>query len=147
MKLETMKGFTLVESLIVVFACTTFLLLPTLSINRWQQGIELEQFLSTFEKHLLLTQQMAIVTMQDTKIIFDEQEQQLQFVLSDTENIQLPIPTALKASGPDKIVFKSMSGNNGRLAKFAYFWTEKKQLIEFQFQLGSGRYVKKITQL
>lgn len=147
MKKKTLKGFTLIESLVVVFVCTFFMLLPTLSIERWRHMIEIEQFLSTFEKQVLFTQQMAIIKMTDTQIVFEEEQQQLYFIVSENEQIHLSVPTDLNASGPNKIVFKAISGNNGKLAKFTYDWPEKKQSIEFQFQLGSGRYVKKINRL
>ncbi|GGC87071.1 competence type IV pilus minor pilin ComGD [Enterococcus wangshanyuanii] len=147
MKRKVLNGFTLIESLIVVFVCTFFMLLPVLSIERWQRMIEIEQFLSTFEKQLLFTQQMAIVKMTDTQIVFEKEEQQLYFVVSEHEQARLSVPEGLNASGPNKIVFKAQSGNNGKLAKFTYDWSEKQQSFEFQFQLGSGRYVKKINQL
>ncbi|WP_242586736.1 competence type IV pilus minor pilin ComGD [Candidatus Enterococcus ikei] len=146
-----MKGFTLIESMIVLLICTMFLLLPTLAINKWKQVLEVEQFLSTFEKHLLYTQQMAIVNTVDTQIIFFEQSQQINFMIPNNgqylEEEPLKIPASLKGFGPNKITFKKGSGNNGRLSKFSFSWLEKKQLIEFQFQLGSGRYVKKIEKL
>lgn len=143
-----MKGFTLIESLIVLSICTIFILLPTLAIKKWKQVLEVDQFLSSFEKKILFTQQMAVVNTMDTQIVFFEQQQQIHFLIPKNdakfEAEILEIPTALKAVGPDKLIFKKGSGNNGKLAKYSFSWTEKNQLIEFQFQLGSGRFVKKI---
>ncbi|OJG27529.1 prepilin-type N-terminal cleavage/methylation domain-containing protein [Enterococcus caccae] len=137
--------------MVVVFICTLFLLLPTLTIKKSQQVLEVKHFFSSFEKNILFTQQMAVVEMVDTQVLFFEQNQQIQFWLSKSESSTgkhiLKVPESLKATGPDKIIFKNSSGNNGKLAKFSFLWTEKKQVIEFQFQLGSGRYVKKIKQV
>lgn len=145
---NNMKGFTLIESLIVLFVCSIFILLPTLAINKWREVLEVEQFLSSFEKKMLFTQQMAVLNTLDTRIVFLEHSQQIDFLVPKNEQIIkkiiVEIPASLKAEGPKEIVFKNGSGNNGRLSKFSFYWTEKDQLIEFQFQLGSGRYVKKI---
>ncbi|MGX7273002.1 MULTISPECIES: competence type IV pilus minor pilin ComGD [Enterococcus] len=149
--MNNMKGFTLIESLIVVFICTIFMLLPTLAIKKWKQVLEVDQFLSSFEKKLLFTQQMSVVNTIDTQIVFFEQSQQIHFLIPKSEHTLeteiLEIPVTLIANGPDKITFKKGSGNNGKLSKFSFSWTQRKQLIEFQFQLGSGRYLKKIKQL
>lgn len=151
MNLNNRDGFTLIESLIVLFVCTLFMLLPTLAIKHTQQALEVEQFISSFEKKILFTQQMAVVEMVDTQIRFFKQTQQVKFLVAKnsytTEEDSVTIPSALNAEGPDKIIFKKVSGNNGKLAKFSFYWTEKNQVIEFQFQMGSGRYVKKIKQL
>lgn len=146
-----MKGFTLIESLFVLFICSMFILLPTLSIQKWQRVLEVEQFLSSFEKRLLLTQQMAVVNNINTQILFLDQENRITFIgpkiAANLEEIQLIIPASLLADGPEKITFKKGSGNNGNLAKYSFVWEEKQQVIEFQFQLGSGRYVKKIKDI
>lgn len=141
------KGFTLIESLVVLFICTLFMLLPTLTINKWKQTLEVEQFLSSFEKKMLFTQQIAVVNTIDTQIIFFDKRQQINFKNGQTVEEILEIPLTLQTVGPDKLTFKKGSGNIGKLSKFSFLWTEKNQLIEFQFQLGSGRYVKKIKQL
>ncbi|WP_271494386.1 competence type IV pilus minor pilin ComGD [Enterococcus sp. 5H] len=146
-----MKGFTLIESLLVLFICSIFLLLPTLSIKQWQRTLEVEQFLSSFEKRILLTQQMAIVNSVNTQILFSDQGNRITFISpkisANLEEYQLIIPSSLLADGPGKITFKKGSGNNGNLAKYSFVWEEKQQVIEFQFQLGSGRYVKKIKDI
>ncbi|MBO0474339.1 prepilin-type N-terminal cleavage/methylation domain-containing protein [Enterococcus ureasiticus] len=142
-----MKGFTLIESLVVLFICTIFMLFPTLTINKWKQVLEVDQFLSSFEKKLLFTQQMAVVNTVDTQVIFFEQSQQINFKNGQAVEEILEIPVSLQLAGPEKLTFKKGSGNIGKLSKFSFSWIEKNQLIEFQFQLGSGRYVKKIKQL
>lgn len=145
-----MKGFTLIEILVVFLVCTLFMLLPTLAINKWRQIVEVDQFLSSFEKKMIFTQQMAVVNAVDTQIIFLEKNQHINFLIPKNEQIVedeiLEIPASLEISGSDKLAFKKGSGNISKLSKFSFLWKDKKQLIEFQFQLGSGRYIKKIKQ-
>lgn len=145
-----MKGFTLIEILVVFLVCTLFMLLPTLAINKWRQIVEVDQFLSSFEKKMVFTQQMAVVNAVDTQIIFLEKNQHINFLIPKNEQIVedeiLEIPASLEISGSDKLAFKKGSGNINKLSKFSFLWKDKKQLIEFQFQLGSGRYIKKIKQ-
>lgn len=101
------------------------------------------QFFGSFERHLLHTQQVAVTGEQDTMIYL--KKQQLHFVSTYAENI-LDIPLELEAVGPEKITFKQGSGNNGRLAKYSFVWKDRKKQIDYQFQMGSGRYVKKISE-
>ncbi|MDA9471511.1 hypothetical protein C240_1679 [Enterococcus sp. 5H] len=94
---------------------------------------------------------MAIVNSVNTQILFSDQGNRITFISpkisANLEEYQLIIPSSLLADGPGKITFKKGSGNNGNLAKYSFVWEEKQQVIEFQFQLGSGRYVKKIKDI
>lgn len=142
-------AFTLIETLVVLLCCSLFLLLPVLSIQSWQKRIEVQQFLSSFEKNILFTQQMAIVNSMDTLLFLDEEKQEIFFYSTKqvADKTKLIIPGVLKVSGPKQIVFKKATGNNGNLSKFIFNWQSGKQRIEYQFQLGSGRFVKKIIEL
>lgn len=59
----------------------------------------------------------------------------------------LAVPEKMTVSGPSKLSFLHSSGNNGRLVKYIFTWTEKKQQLILQFQMGSGKYTKKINYL
>ncbi|WP_338070477.1 competence type IV pilus minor pilin ComGD [Enterococcus rivorum] len=141
------QGFTLLESLLALSVCSLFLLLPTLAINEWQQVLQVEQFFNSVEKNILFTQQMAVVQSVDTKILFSEEKQLIEFVTQEEKNGQLEIPEAIMGRGPGKVTFKKITGNNGVLGKYEFDWPEKRQRVVFQFQLGSGKYVKKILSL
>lgn len=147
---KSLAGFTLIEMLIVLSLVTIFTIIPTMSISRWQKVLQGEQFIATFEKQLAFIQQNAIVQEKDMTVVFSEAKQQ--FILPEMERQQeyfwtLAIPEDLKVTGPSKIVFLRKSGNNGRLEKYTFIWQAQNKQIEFQFQLGSGKYVKKITSL
>lgn len=137
-----MKGFTLGESIIVLSVCVCFLLLPVLKLENYIQTIESEQFLDSFEKKILYTQQMSIVMNRDTQILFDELNQKFTYIIDqDNEIIIVTVPDQLIAKGPSKIVFKQATGNNGNLSKYLFVDEKKQQIIEFQFQLGSGEFL------
>lgn len=140
------KGFTLIESLLVLFICSIFLMFPTLAIKKWQEVLIVEQFLTSVEKNILFTQQMSVVEQIDTKIFFSEEAQFIEFDIQGDrqENRKLVLPRNLLGRGPKKNIFKSISGNNSRLEKYEFDWQDKKQRIVFQFQMGSGKYIKKI---
>ncbi|MBP1045221.1 prepilin-type cleavage/methylation domain-containing protein [Enterococcus sp. BWM-S5] len=136
----------MVETLLVLLVTTFLIGLPSLLIEKSQKNIVVNQFFASFEKHLLHTQQLAITGEQDTSIIFSEGSDEVLFYFDQTKET-LRIPEELKAAGPEKIVFKQGTGNNGRLSKYSFEWKDKKKRIDYQFQMGSGRYVKKIIAL
>ena len=142
-------AFTLFETLLVLLCCSVFLLLPVLSIQSWQRKIEVQQFLTSFEKNILFTQQIAIVNGIDTKLTLNEDKQEIIFYSTKqiADTTKLMVPEALKVSGPKQISFKKTTGNSGNLSKFIFKWQAEKQAIEYQFQLGSGRFVKNIIEL
>lgn len=140
-------GFTLLETLLVLFISSFFLLLPTLAIKQWQQVLTVEQFFNSVEKNILFTQQMSVVENVDTLILFSEEQQTIEFITQGEPNKRLKIPKNITGKGPRKITFKKRTGNNGILGKYEFEWLEKEQRIIFQFQMGSGKYVKKIISI
>ena len=148
-KPSKLSAFTLFETLLVLSCCLLFLLIPTISIQYWQRKIEANQFLASFEKNILFTQQIAILNGKNTQLSLDEQNQKILFYSIQQEEPSkiLMVPKTLKVSGPKKIIFKQFTGNNGNLSKFVFYLQFEKKRIEYQFQLGSGRFVKKIIEL
>lgn len=146
LKNKIWQAFTLVEALIVLLVCSTFLFLPVLAVKQVKRSLEGEQFIAAFEKQLLFTQQLAIVDNHDTQVIFDETKQTVYFLASPSTEEVLTVPPDITMSGPQKITFKKGSGNNGTLSKYVFIWANRRLKIDCQFQLGSGRYVKKIKE-
>ena len=129
---------TLVSLTIVCFMT----MLPTLAIHRWQETLKIEQFLATVEKQLRFAQQQAIV--------LEETQQSFSFpdkLNQSARRTLLAVPEKMTVSGPSKLSFLHSSGNNGRLVKYIFTWTEKKQQLILQFQMGRGKYTKKINYL
>lgn len=141
-------GFTLIEMLLTLFLVITFLMLPSIRLGKWLEQLRVNYFFDTFEKKLLYTQQMAIVLNQDTTVFLKEDDT-IQYTVSNRHNDEqnLIIPKELTASATMKVVFKKQTGNNGYLAKFSFIWKEKKQQINYQFEMGSGRFTKKTVEL
>ncbi|MGC6768327.1 competence type IV pilus minor pilin ComGD [Enterococcus sp. LJL128] len=140
------QGFTLIEALLVLLVAAFLISMPSLLLKQSQQNIIVGQFFMRFEKHLLYVQQMAIVSERDSGIYLNTKESRLIFSSANGEEI-LNIPEELVVQGPQKIVFKNGTGNNGSLSKYSFEWVSKKERIEFQFQMGNGRYVKKIHKI
>ena len=119
-------------------------MLPTLAIHRWQETLKIEQFLATVEKQLRFAQQQA------QEVWFFEEQQSFSFpdkLNQSARRTLLAVPEKMTVSGPSKLSFLHSSGNNGRLVKYIFTWTEKKQQLILQFQMGSGKYTKKINYL
>ncbi|EOL41184.1 competence type IV pilus minor pilin ComGD [Enterococcus phoeniculicola] len=145
MRKKEARGFTLVESLITLFVVTSFTLLPTLSTIRLQDKIEIEQFFASLEKRILASQQAAITGMLPSEMqITDSSIYFRTLVSTGIDWSLLIIPKELVYTGTSKLVFSMNSGNNSSLSKMSFYWKEKKETISYQFQLGSGRYIKKI---
>ncbi|MBL1228108.1 prepilin-type cleavage/methylation domain-containing protein [Enterococcus sp. BWB1-3] len=144
-RINNCSGFTLIETLLVFVVAVSLISLSSLLVEKNISNFSTAQFFSSFEKQLLYTQQMAVVGAVDTEVYFSLEEQQFRFVTGSKEEALL-LPEALAATGPAKIIFKKGTGNNGNLSKYSFKYSRKNQLIEFQFQMGSGKYVKKISE-
>lgn len=145
MRKKEARGFTLVESLITLFVVTSFTLLPTLSTIRLQDKIEIEQFFASLEKRILASQQAAITGMLPSDMQITASSIYFRTLVSTGIDWSLLIiPKELVYTGTSKLVFSMNSGNNSSLSKMSFYWKEKKETISYQFQMGSGRYIKKI---
>lgn len=145
MRKKEARGFTLVESLITLFVVTSFTLLPTLSTIRLQDKIEIEQFFASLEKRILASQQAAITGMLPSDMQITASSIYFRTLVSTGIDWSLlTIPKELVYTGTSKLVFSMNSGNNSSLSKMSFYWKEKKETISYQFQMGSGRYIKKI---
>lgn len=156
MKIEQKNnpGFTLIETLIVLFLVCSFVLLPTLALQRWQQQLEKRYFYYQLEKSILHLQQVAITDHQNTQIhLFQDDQQMLVFFTTQTEFPWkiLNVPESIKLVSGYSISFSAGKGNisttqpgNGSIPKIIF--NEQEQLpnqVIYQFQLGSGRFERK----
>jgi competence protein ComGD len=145
-----LAGFTLIEVLIVLGLITFFTFLPTILLTQWQRAVQTEQFLATFEKQLVWAQQNAVIWNQNMEVYFSEDQQSFTFTeVKNGEPVkqEFRLPEGLTGQGPSQITFLKMTGNNRHLGKYIFYWEARNQRIEYQFQLGSGKYVKKIYSL
>lgn len=143
------KGFTLLETLVVIFVVTTFVLLPTIVFQSWQQILQQRFCLYRLEKLVLHHQQLAITENKNTYIDLHNDKELIIFALPGEtlawKHFDLPATIDLKSGG--RITFKAGSGNitgdhsAGSIPKILLQVGEES--VTYQFQLGSGRFVKK----
>lgn len=148
------KGFTLIESLIALIVVTAFVLLPSLSLAEWQRNIEEKIFFQRFERLITATQQAAITQNSPTKITEDVAQTEFYFWHKNMDKGSLEVQKVLtipesvipKAGVSTKgMLFKEATGNNTDMLKFSFQLSGQSTMITYQFQLGSGKYVKKIS--
>lgn len=137
-------GFTIAESLITLFVISIFLFIPTLTLQPLIAKTKVELFLAQFEQNFLLLQQTAITQQIETTLRFDQEKRVLQYEILEQESYpDLPLPEALSCKMTQTIVIKADSGNYSGMESVIFQWEKTK--ITYQFQLGSGRFVKTIT--
>ncbi|KAF1299089.1 hypothetical protein BAU15_00130 [Enterococcus sp. JM4C] len=142
-----LKGFTLIETLIALMVVTSFVFIPTLASAPLQKKIEVEQFFTTLEKRVLASQQAAITGMLPSEVQISAHSIYFRTMISTgIKWANLEIPKELIYTGTPKIVFAMNSGNNSSLKKMSFYWQAENKVISYQFQLGSGRYIKKIAE-
>lgn len=110
--------------------------------------MEIEQFFTQFEHRIYVTQKIAIVNQQTTTIAYDPNLNQMIFNIPKTmiDWTILKVPKEIEVKKKEKISFAAYTGNESSLKAYEFYWNEKKQTIIYQFQMGSGHYIKKIKQ-
>lgn len=146
MRRTTMKpypGFTLIESLVVLFVVTLFIALPSIVIQDAKETLEVVHFLDHFEKNILMTQQAAITSNERTRMMQRDTTTEYYFYTDTIE--KLDMPKDLRASRIKTLYFNSGSGNNSSLQKLHFYWDKNNQKITYSFLFARGHYEKKIT--
>ena len=143
------SGFTLFETLLVLFLVCSFVLLPTIALKSWQSQLEKKFFYYQFEKSILHLQQVAITDHRGTRIELHKDQQRIIFYTIHTELPwkRLNVPDAIQLERRDTIFFSAGKGNistdqpgNGNIPKVVFY--DNGQII-YQFQMGSGRFERK----
>lgn len=148
-------GFTLVESIAVLFVMGSFCLLPVLMVAAWQEELTVRRFLNHFEKMVFVCQQIAVVESRNTSIKNVAQpERMFLFYTGSVANNRpqpypedrfeaLVIPEVLTGGNSIKeIKFLAESGHPSRLATVRFGWPKRGITYTYQFQLGGGRFEK-----
>ena len=141
------SGYTLFESLLLILLLTTILSFPVLAFSAWKNELAVYQFFSQFEKRIYTTQKIAIVNQIQTGFYWNNDENQIIFRMSQPDEASwkvLDIPDEITLKRHASITFAAGTGNEGSLKAYQFYWEEKGQTITYQFQMGSGRYTKRI---
>ncbi|MGX7174614.1 competence type IV pilus minor pilin ComGD [Enterococcus ratti] len=139
-------GYTLLETLFVLTIVLGMFMFPIFSISSWQQRMVIDQFFNQLDQRIYATQKIAIVSQQLTSIFYDQKCNQIVFDVPKT-NINwsiLKIPFEIEVKKMEPISFSAKTGNESTLKAYQFYWKMKKQTIIYQFQMGSGHYIKKI---
>ncbi len=126
------KGFTLLESL-VVLAITAFLLLGLSGgVKQTFASVEEQLFFLSFEHLYRDTQKLSALSKQEMTLTLDNEK-----ISNGIETLDLPENIKL---GKDMTLHFDQTGGNSSLAKLN-FQTPKKT-VEYQLYIGSGQYKK-----
>lgn len=144
------NGFTLIESLIVLFVISLFTFLPGLLLENYRQHLEERQFFAELEQRIILTQQLAVTNQVSTKIKSAGNKQEVHFStqLVSGETSQdwwiLPVPEGIEVISESMISFQKETGKNeGKLGLLHFKVGERK--VKYQFQMGYNRFEKSCT--
>ena len=144
------KGFTLLESMLVLSILSVFIFLPILSIRSITETLQVTHFFAQLEKNLLVCQQTAIVSNRSTYLAqASGQRQVLNFRLSPGEWLEpLPVPESLTVGNlSGKITFTGGTGNADASRKILFTWPKQQQQITYKFLFGKGRFEQEIKAL
>ncbi|MBO1308195.1 prepilin-type N-terminal cleavage/methylation domain-containing protein [Enterococcus sp. 669A] len=145
--LKSKCGYTLIESLIVLVVVCSFVLLPTILFASWQQKLERQFFYYQLEKSIVYIQQVAICDQKTTRIDL-HQDKQIIYFMAGNEDFpwrELKLPESVVLQSKHSIMFNKNTGNittnqpeSGNIPKISF--TDSTGTVNYQFQLGSGRY-------
>lgn len=139
------KGFTLVESLIVMLCISVFFLVPLIMTKNWKEQLEANMFLNKLERGIEKTHQSAIIEGHGTSInqkrnssdiIFNYWHHQEQM----SDYLKVEYPFVLKTN--ETITFIHTTGNISKLQVIKLRDELNKKEIIYKFQIGSGKVIK-----
>lgn len=141
------QGFTLLESLLVLFCISIFFTVPFIMVKHWKEQIEVEMFFNQLERSIEKTHQSAILEGIDTTI---EQinKQKFKFIyehhgVTRSEYLEVEPPLVLRTN--ENITFK---GGTGNISKIEHIKIEDRlndRIVTYKFQFGSGKVIKNET--
>lgn len=146
-KFKNKEGFTLLESVVVLFLVSILIGFPILSVRKAEESIKIQLFIEELTTGITLMQSHAIMNRQPTIIEVKPDTQMIDFRVygGDSRSLDYSIipPEEVKlANHSEKYIFGSDSGNIGQYGSFSF--TAPTGEYKLVFQMGSGRfYVRK----
>ncbi|MGX7059646.1 competence type IV pilus minor pilin ComGD [Vagococcus humatus] len=148
---KKLASFTLIESLLVLLIITIIWLMPVLYTRYWEENIQTTIFFQSFEQKLLKAQEQAIISGRPSyvNILFSNDKVDWHFFKLDQQPLEesLNIPTKVTGLQDSHLVFLAYSGNISQIIKLTFTDHQHQEKIVYQFQLGSGKYEKKISRI
>ncbi len=144
-------GFTLIESLVVLFVVSLLLFMPILSIHRVVESIKIDLFFRELSSNITLMQNHAILNGEQTRIEFSPSQNSIRFrVLGSKKGSHHPLNQTidlgeesykLQGTGYRQVTFYAHTGNISITDRQWRFNIETTQgIYELVFQIGSGRF-------
>ncbi|MCI1902580.1 MAG: type II secretion system GspH family protein [Enterococcaceae bacterium] len=138
------RGFTLLETLIVMMIASMMMLLALFGWGRLQDDLEEQRFLANFERNIQHIQQVAIIQEVVTFFRFSKQDGEITFYSRKngylTKIHEMKIPSAIEAAGSAETQFLRGSGNISKLTSYTFQLKNQQKKVTYQFQVGSGRF-------
>lgn len=129
---STRKGFTLLESLLVLFVISWFAISLSGSVSRIFREVKEQVFFWDFEHLYQDSQQLALSSQQPVQLCLEGQT-----VSNGYQTIQLP--DSVRILTEQQLEFDKKGGNSS-LAKVQFAKGER--VVSYQLYMGSGRYKK-----
>lgn len=147
------KGFTLIESLLVLFVISVFLAVPTIVVKDSVAELEVARFFECFEKSMLATQQAAILENKESRVdqFIVEPQSFIRFKFATGAEIvpTLYVPEEITMFPTENtyVAFSGGVGTNSRLQTITFDYAKENKRIKYHFLFGKGHYDKEITTL
>jgi len=149
--MKKQAGFTLIESLLILIIAAGLLLLPTLSIDRITESIQIDLFFREMTAKMTMMHNHTLLHNERTSVQFAPQNELIRFRVSgqpthplNTEISFADKPYTLERSTYHEFSFKAETGNVSGSDTIHFNTTEGN--YKLTYLLGSGRfYVQKIS--
>lgn len=137
------KGFSLLESLLVLFILSLLLLIPPTVSSSYKNRIQEELFLYEVKKQISFMQNYAVVTGDLTSFRTFPEYDKINFRLTYdrqhpySRDVYLPETVSLEPPGR-LYTFQRKTGYNTELERITFNFEKEK--VEIVFQMGGGKY-------
>lgn len=145
LNLKNQEGFTLIETLIVLLVSSLLLLMPTLSLGRLIEDLEINLFFHELTSNLTLMQNQAIMGGHGTKVRFygENEKDRISFEVNSGHPLNrvmvLDKPYyRLVENGVKDFRFKEGTGNITASSTVKIYTTQGE--YKLTYLLGSGRF-------
>lgn len=140
---QVAKGFTLIESLIVLFIVSLIVMLSVHVTLTFEKELAVRHFFTKLDKHILLNHQASFVEPERVVMGRESGSRSLYFKVGE-ESFLLPVPEELHISNFPPMHFSIGTGDRGEMRSFYIKWEAKKVEISYEFLFGKGHYEKQV---
>ena len=126
------KGFTLFESLLVLFSTTTLILMLSLTIRSSFADVEEQMFFREFEYTYLESQKLSLTEQRSTELQIRNSG-----IVTPLDTIKLPESVEVEN---EQVIQFDKAGGNSSLAKIVF--KTRKKTVTYQLYIGNGKFKK-----